>query len=79
MLSGYSNKGDLRDDNVFGGIPGATLGAGDFDACVAAIKAALLPASECSAPPCVFGGVSQPYLSDVGRPPHRARTVLCPS
>ena len=79
MLSGYSNKGDLRDDNVFGGIPGATLGAGDFDACVAAIKAALLPASECSAPPCVFGGVSQPYLSVVGRPPHRARTVLCPS
>jgi hypothetical protein len=77
MLSGYSNKGDLRDENVFNGIPGATVGTGDFDACVAAIKTALLPATECSTPPCVFGGVSQPHLSDVGRPPS-SRTVLFP-
>jgi hypothetical protein len=69
MLTGFSNKGDLRDDNVFNGIPGSTVGAGDFDACVAAVKSALLPSSDCSAPPCVFGGVSQPHLSDVGCPP----------
>ena len=29
MLSGYTNKGDSSDDNVFKGIPGATVGAGD--------------------------------------------------
>jgi hypothetical protein len=70
MLSGYSNKDDKSDDNAFKGIPGATIGGGDFDACVAAVKMALLPEAECATQPCVVGGVSQPYLSEVRRSLH---------
>ena len=31
MLSGYTNKGDVSVENVFKGIPGATVGAGDYN------------------------------------------------